>query len=388
MFIVDQFFLGGNEMKKRLLIFGLSLGVFFSTFQVGEAATTNSDFKDVKPSYWAYNEIKELKSRGIAEALVNNEFAPNKEITRAQAARMIVKMAGSELHSYKDVSFKDVPKSHPDYKYIALTVDRGIFSGKSSTTFDPDGKLTRAQMAKILSIAFNLKGTGKQSFPDVKKNHWANEYINILFSNKITSGTKGNFLPNDYITRGQQAVFLYRVMNIPGKNVLQDPFPEFMKDTTLFDPNMGFRTYTLAHPLLKKVLLKGQEVVRKNKMKIVDADWSVEARSEGYKNPKDKNFRQVNLTPRGNDEKSFFLRFDFRDEKGVDVASKWFELLLPEIVLTESIKKKALEAKNNEYRGIRWEGNSEIIKIEDYEIKYGVTPSLDFFNIEVKHTGK
>ena len=50
--------------------------------------------------------------------------------------------------------------------------------------FDPNGEMTRAQLAKVLVEAFNLKGSTAASFKDVPKDHWAHEYINILYHNE------------------------------------------------------------------------------------------------------------------------------------------------------------------------------------------------------------
>jgi hypothetical protein len=375
-------------MKKSTFKIAMSLGILLSqpiimgpvkTSHV--SAATQDSFSDVKSSFWAYTEIQELKNKGIAEALVNNQFAPNKEITRAKAARMIVKSLGIEQNSLKNVSFKDVPRTHKDYKYIALAVNKGIFNGVNSTTFNPEGKLTRAQMAKILTLSFDLRTRQQAQFKDVKANHWAYEYVNILYWNQISTVPDMKFSPNQPVTRAHQAVFLYRSMKKPA-------LPEYMKDTTLFDENIQVAGYTLGNPLMKKILVDGQDVVRKNGMKFIDAVGGVEAQSDGYKNPIDSNYRQVRISERGTDQKSFYLRFDFRDARAVDVASTWFDILLPQTNLKDSIRDKALEGKNNEYRGIMFEGNAEIIRVGDYKIKYGVTPILDFFNMEVEYIGK
>jgi hypothetical protein len=372
-------------MKKTIFALTLSLSLIGSLVACSlnyskVQAVEIKPFTDVKSSFWAYTEIQELKNKGIAEPLVNNDFAPNKYITRSKAARMIVKSLGIDKKSYKNVSFKDVPKSHKDYKYIAIAVQEGFFNGINSVTFEPNGKLTRAQMAKVLTLSLDLRTREKFNFADVSKNHWAYEYINALYQNKITSAPNGKYSPNDSVTRAHQAVFLYRTMQIP-------QLPEFMKDTTVFDENIQIHIPTLNHPIMKKILVDGQSVVKKNGMKFIDAVTGVEAQSQGYKNPKDPNFRQVRLSE-WNDDKSFFLTFDFRDDRAVDVATSWFQLLLPKIDLTESIKTKALEAKNNEHKGIRWQGNAEIIRLGDYRIKYGVNNLFRFFNMEVEYVGK
>jgi hypothetical protein len=119
------------------------------------------------------------------------------------------------------------------------------------------------------------------------------------------------------VLRVQQAVFLYRSMQLPkeGTSLEQDLMPDFMKDTTVFAPDIKFNSYVLGMPLLVRVLEEGQAVVRKNNMLIIEANNGIEAKSEGYKNPKDNNFRQVRISQYGTDTKSFTIRFDFRDKE-------------------------------------------------------------------------
>jgi hypothetical protein len=377
-------------MKKQVIAFGLVASLLSSLIACSQNqsrvhAVEVEPFTDVNPNFWAYKEIEDLRKKGVAEALTGKQFAPNKEITRSKAARMMVKALGAENETYKEISFSDVKKQHSDYKFIAIAVNKGIFSGKTDGTFDPNGNLTRAQMAKILAIAFNIKVKGQHNLKDVSNTHWADQYVDALYSNNVTTGTNGKFLPNSPVLRVQQAVFLYRSMQLK-KEV--GTLPDFMKDTTVFSPNLAYESRVLEHPVLSKILKEGLAVVRKNKLLIIEANGGVEAKSDGYVNPKDKNFRQVRISERGKNLKSFFLTFDFRDERAVDIAATWFDLIIPEANLTESIRWKAKDAKANEKLGIMYDGTMEIIKVGDYEIKYGVNNSFRFFNIEVEYQGK
>jgi hypothetical protein len=382
-------------MKKQVIAFGLVASLVSSLMACSQnqsrvQALEVKPFSDVKSNFWAYKEIEDLRIKGIAEPLSGDKFAPNQSISRSKAARMMVKALGAENATFKEVSFQDATKQHPDYKYIAIAVNKGIFSGKPDGTFDPNGNLTRAQMAKILAIAFEIKVKGQHNLSDVSNNHWADQYVDALYSNNVTTGNNGKFLPNDPVLRVQQAVFLYRSMQLPKEGTIpeQDAMPDFMKDTTVFSPDIKFNPFVLKNPLLVKILEEGQAVVRKNNMLIIEANNGVEAKSEGYKNPKDDNFRQVRLEQHGNDTRTFTLRFDFRDERAIDVATNWLNILLPEANLTESIKAKALEADDYEKRGEYFMGNNQKIKVGDYEIKYGCNTFLEFFNLEATYVGK
>lgn len=87
-------------------------------------------------------------------------------------------------------------------------------SGKGNNVFDPDATLTRAQMAKVVALAYNLKGTSSTNFKDVSKDHWAYPYVQQLAANKITTGYGDNtFKPDEAISRAHFGLFLYRAIN-------------------------------------------------------------------------------------------------------------------------------------------------------------------------------
>jgi hypothetical protein len=169
-----------EKMKRKLAVLSVSFVLVLSMIACSQKssrvqAVEVKPFSDVKTSFWAYKEIEDLRNNGIAEPLSGDKFAPNQAITRSKAARMMVKALRAENETYKEISFKDATKQHPDYKFIAIAVNKGIFSGKPDGTFDPNGNLTRAQMAKILAIAFELKVKGQHDLSDVSNTHWADQ---------------------------------------------------------------------------------------------------------------------------------------------------------------------------------------------------------------------
>lgn len=93
----------------------------------------------------------------------------------------------------------------------------GVFEGNQQGKFNPNSPLTRAQMAKILTVAFDLKQNpyNQMNFNDVPTNHWAHEYVAVLASNNITVGrAKGVYGPNDYVTKTQLQTFIERIENM------------------------------------------------------------------------------------------------------------------------------------------------------------------------------
>ena len=68
--------------------------------------------------------------------------------------------------------------------------------------------MTRAELAQILTKAYELKTKSPHTFTDISENHWARDAISALHSNKVAVGTgDGKFQPEMLVTRGQFAKF-------------------------------------------------------------------------------------------------------------------------------------------------------------------------------------
>lgn len=119
--------------------------------------------------------------------------------------------------------FKDVPVKEGNWKYIAIDYvnDKGIMTGVTATTFEPDAFLTRAQFASVLyRMAGEPYVSYKGVFNDVPKEKWFSKAVIWAYNNEIVAGySNGSFGPNDYITREQVAAMLYRYSDYKGNDV-------------------------------------------------------------------------------------------------------------------------------------------------------------------------
>jgi hypothetical protein len=169
-------------------------------------------FKDVVLNHWAIKEIAFLSDRNIIAGYGDGTFKANKEVTRYEAAVMIVKALGLNTNNKPSPSFTDVSKKHWAYDAVATAVDAGIFEDVKK--FNGSQPLTREQMAKILVDAYDLKGTTLNKFSDVQENRWSSGYISTLLANNITAGfTDGTFRPASSVTRAQYVSFLARLLD-------------------------------------------------------------------------------------------------------------------------------------------------------------------------------
>ncbi|MBU0905618.1 MAG: S-layer homology domain-containing protein, partial [Firmicutes bacterium] len=210
-----------GETKIVVTYGGLSTEVYIQIMDPNPVGLL--DFKDVNPKYWAYQEISDLRKRNIISGYSDNTFQPLATVRRDHVAVLFSRSIPLEPKINSAIDFLDVPKSYLFYNEIKQTQLAGIFSGTNGN-FGPKDYLTRAQMAKILVLALNLKGQQEHPFSDISSSHWANNYISILYANGITLGTNGKYLPDQAVTRAQYAVFLYRAFNsVPGtETILQD----------------------------------------------------------------------------------------------------------------------------------------------------------------------
>ena len=127
-----------------------------------------------------------MKQVGLFNGVTETTFNPNGTITRAQMASVIARWidetcAQDDTKAYcqevgQGKTFADVHSTHWAAQAIDKVSARGIMTGNSATTFNPNGALTRAQAVKVLNQLFErpaLEGVSTSTFSDVHSTHWA-----------------------------------------------------------------------------------------------------------------------------------------------------------------------------------------------------------------------
>lgn len=174
------------------------------------------DFKDVPSNHLYYKEITKMRHLGVITGYEDNTFKPMNSMKRHHVAAMVARSKPPAIPMmYTPREFSDVPIDHPNHLSIQKLLAGDIIDWNNNG-FNPNGTLTRAQMAKILVKAYQLvprETSATIAFKDVSKTDWYWEYVQILAQNGITTGDKGYFKPNQPITRQHFSVFLARTMN-------------------------------------------------------------------------------------------------------------------------------------------------------------------------------
>ncbi|HYE81548.1 MAG TPA: immunoglobulin-like domain-containing protein [Clostridia bacterium] len=162
------------------------------------------------------------------------------------------------------VEYEDV-RRHWAGEAINDMGSRLVIEGTGDGMFDPDKAITRAEFASVIVKALGLKpekSSGK--FNDVRSTEWYSPYINTAAEYSIVSGYgKGKFGPYDIITREQAAAMIARAMDIAGLK-LKMIGEEYEKLMTGFEDNSTVSDY--ARPYIASCIKAGILIGSDNRM--------------------------------------------------------------------------------------------------------------------------
>jgi hypothetical protein len=118
-------------------------------------------------------------------------------------------------------TFADVPDTHPARWAVELLKDAGITNGYSDGTFKPTATVTRAEFAKMLSLAAGLDVSKPYSgaFGDVQAVDWFAPYVEAVYSAGMVKGYATDsgmiFKPSAPVSRAELMVMLLRAADVP-----------------------------------------------------------------------------------------------------------------------------------------------------------------------------
>jgi len=162
--------------------------------------------------HYAQDDILALSSKGWMIGVSSVSFAPNRTLTRAEAAIVMVRALGLENETPCEPYADTV--NHYARDMIGIAKRYQIMLGVGNNKFEPNMPLTREQMVMILDRVLVLpKPAGSNPFKDIspEKNPLSYEAILRLASNDIVKGSiDGNFVPNGLVKRGEMAAFINR----------------------------------------------------------------------------------------------------------------------------------------------------------------------------------
>ncbi|WP_053784363.1 S-layer homology domain-containing protein [Paenibacillus xylanivorans] len=183
-------------------------------------------FTDVA-THWAEIDVNDMGSRMVIEGITDTTFEPNRGVTRAEFATILVRGLGlkpeEQINSFNDVNgsewYADAVKTASSY---------GLIDGYEDGTFRPQTQITRQEAMVLIKRATKLTGMDTTvSGRDVKDwsdyadaeqvASWAEEAVSTSIHTGLVSGRgKDTIAPKQSITRAETAVIIRRLLQQSG----------------------------------------------------------------------------------------------------------------------------------------------------------------------------
>ncbi len=168
-------------------------------------------FTDLPDSHWAYTHVSYLFCRNVVTGYSDGTFRVNAESTRAQFAKMITLAMNWSSYMRETPTFSDVGPDNGFYGFVEAAHAAGILAGYEDGTFRPTNPVTRAQVAKMIVLAklWDSPLPTVPTFSDVSTDNWAFRFVETAYSHGIIGGyADGTYRANLSVTRGQLSKML------------------------------------------------------------------------------------------------------------------------------------------------------------------------------------
>lgn len=177
-------------------------------------------FRDVTESDWFYDDVRFANQNGLFNGVEKDLFAPEEPMTRGMLVTVLWRLDG-ETAPKTATTFTDVDVNAYYADAVAWAAESGVVNGIGGNKFDPEGNVTREQIAAILFRYASLKGVDTAAranlatFPDAEKTSaYAHDALSWAVAAELVKGTKeGSTIyldPQGSATRAQVAAILSR----------------------------------------------------------------------------------------------------------------------------------------------------------------------------------
>ena len=182
------------------------------------AAPMVGSFTDVRTNNWFAGAVEYVVNNGLFSGVSDTSFAPNEPVTRGMLVTVLWRAAGEPSASAS--AFADVPADAWYAKAVAWANVNGIVQGYDASTFAPDDRITREQLAAIFQRYAGFKGMETSGRGDLSQfgdtgalSGWAQEGVSWAVGAGLISGKGDGVLdPQGATTRAEAAAILQRFL--------------------------------------------------------------------------------------------------------------------------------------------------------------------------------
>ena len=190
--------------------------------------TPEATFTDVSETAWYKNSVDYAVEHGLMNGTGTNTFEPESTMTRAMLVTVLWRYANAPKPGANP--FTDVPNGKWYTDAVAWAAENGVVNGVGDGKFEPDGSVTREQMATILyryaqKVGIDTsKHTELSAFPDANRvSAYARAPMQWIVAEGVIGGSRENgqdwLNPQGNATRAEVATILMRFI----ENVAKRP---------------------------------------------------------------------------------------------------------------------------------------------------------------------
>ena len=147
-------YIGKGEQASTVNIFSAHNSIY-------TVIAANRTFDDIA-GHWAESDIQQLASKFIVKGMTDKLYEPDKKITRAEFTSLLVRSLGL-LEEPGYATFKDIQPKDWYAGAVGAAVKAGLVNGFENGMFEPNGTITREQMAVMINRALRTAGSDSSS---------------------------------------------------------------------------------------------------------------------------------------------------------------------------------------------------------------------------------
>lgn len=195
----------------------------FKTPQPPPVQPPGRQFSDVPDGYWAKGQIGQMIQDGFLTGYPDGNFYPDREITRAELARIIALALNIADHYPDKQTFGDVNRSDWFYGSVEAAVYAGIVKGRESGAFEPNAPITREELAVIMVSALGKADEAKTKINDQTGfvddgaiSAWARGFVEVASQAGLISGypDDNSFRPQRGSTRAEACAIMIKFLGL------------------------------------------------------------------------------------------------------------------------------------------------------------------------------
>jgi hypothetical protein len=202
-----------------------TFGVLVKEAEVTPPPVPAPSFSDVTASYWAFDVIGELSSKGILAGYPDGTFKPDNKITRAEFAKIATLALKAPAVNPSRPTFSDYTPGDWFFGSVETAVYAGLVKGYEDGTFRPNALISREEAATILERSLGKAdeaaaevNTVTGFVDDAKISTWARGFVVLAGRDGLIEGyPDGIFIPQGNTSRAEASAMISRILVLLSK---------------------------------------------------------------------------------------------------------------------------------------------------------------------------